>query len=207
MEEKIALVLENGYKFKFDLAFTKGWELFKKGAGGFIGFTLLLMVMCFVLIFIPIVGILSLPFVGLALTAGYFIYAESLQRDEQTFGDFFKGFSFLGQLIMYMLLYLLLMIPYFVLYFSFVLPYGLLLDLFSEMFSGNFDDLEGLIYDLQAAQGSTASTVSYLVSMAYSYYISTSLYLALPLIINGGLSATKAIKASWQIVSKNFFYF
>ncbi len=107
-------LLQKTYTVKIGAYLGSGWALFKKNAVGFIGFTIVLILMVSVpdcILFSPSIGkygadaasfsILSLliltlifVFVFLPLSTGFFIVALKLLRHRATtFGDFFRGFN------------------------------------------------------------------------------------------------------------------
>jgi hypothetical protein len=105
-DAKCEKLIAEGYEFKFGEYINKGFDLFKKNAGGFIGYLLIVIVISCVLAFIPILGSLASLVISPALYAGFFIVGKKILHDEPyEFGDFFKGFNyllhlFLGNLIM-----------------------------------------------------------------------------------------------------------
>lgn len=97
---KIDRILAQGIDFKFGDYISQGFSLLQKNLGGFIGFTLVFIILSGVVGLIPIVGpIANSLFISPALTVGIYLVARKLDRNETTeFGDFFKGFDFIGQL-------------------------------------------------------------------------------------------------------------
>jgi hypothetical protein len=78
-----------------------GWELFKQYPYGFIGFSLLNVIIHLVLYSIPLIGALASIAVSPALAMGNFtVGAKLLQLQTPEFRDFFTGFSFFGQLFL-----------------------------------------------------------------------------------------------------------
>ena len=79
----------------------RGWDLFKRYPGGFVGFFLLYFVMQIVLHLIPLVGSVASFAVGPALIMGNFIVgAKLLQNHTPKFSDFFLGFRFFIPLLL-----------------------------------------------------------------------------------------------------------
>ena len=116
---KIEAIINEGYDFKFGDYISRGFDIVKKNWGGFIGFTILFLIITVVISFIPIVGtIANSLFIAPALTVGFYIVAHKLWKGENTeFGDFFKGFDHIGQLaltaLVQSLIVLASMIPFF----------------------------------------------------------------------------------------------
>ncbi len=99
-QKKLQEVLDYGYQFRFGDYISKGFELFQKNAGGFIGFSFVAGLIIVVVSLIPILGsIASSFFLTPALMVGAYLVAHQLNKGEHTeFGDFFKGFEFVGPL-------------------------------------------------------------------------------------------------------------
>ncbi|MCB0560970.1 MAG: hypothetical protein H6573_06260 [Lewinellaceae bacterium] len=99
-EKKLQEILDYGYEFHFGEYISKGFELFQKNAGGFIGFAFVAGLIVMVASLIPFIGsIASGFFLSPALTVGAYLVANKLDKGERTeFADFFKGFDFIGPL-------------------------------------------------------------------------------------------------------------
>lgn len=97
---RIDEIILNGYNFNFGDYISRGFALLQKNLGGFILFSLVFIVLSSVISFIPYLGtVANSLFISPALTVGFYIVAHKLDKVEQTeFGDFFKGFDFIGQL-------------------------------------------------------------------------------------------------------------
>jgi uncharacterized membrane protein len=80
--------------------FKAGWEIFKKYPAGFLGYTLLLMVIYYVLHPLPRIGGLAAFALTVPLHAGYFVVSAKLLKNQvPDFIDFFSGYNFLLQLV------------------------------------------------------------------------------------------------------------
>jgi len=119
-ETRLSNALAGSYQFKMGDYINKGFDIFKKDPGIFIGFTLVYLVISIVLGIIPIVGSIATMAISVPLSAGFFIMANKIDKNEShTFGDFFKGFDFFLPLfligfvggIITMLCLLLLILP------------------------------------------------------------------------------------------------
>ncbi|XGV94591.1 MAG: glycerophosphoryl diester phosphodiesterase membrane domain-containing protein [Leptolyngbya sp. BL-A-14] len=92
-------LLQKDYTVKIGEYIGSGWDLFKKNAVGFIGFTILVAVINIVLTKInqsasPVGTLISVLISG-PLNAGFLIVAFKLLRGRATsFGDFFRGFNY-----------------------------------------------------------------------------------------------------------------
>jgi hypothetical protein len=81
--------------------FRTGWELFKQYPGGFIGFSLVYVVIILILYIIPLLGWLLFFAVSPALIMGNFVVsARLLQGQTPGFRDFFTGFHFFLPLLL-----------------------------------------------------------------------------------------------------------
>jgi uncharacterized membrane protein len=130
-------LLQKSYTVKIGEYVGSGWETFKKNAGGFVGFTIVLFLINIALAKInesasPVGSLISLLISG-PLNAGFLIVAFKVLRHRETaFGDFFRGFNnylplFLVSLVSGVLIglgFLLLIIPgiYLAVAYTFALP-------------------------------------------------------------------------------------
>jgi hypothetical protein len=91
---RLNAVLSDGYQFRLGDYISKGFNIFGKNAGMFIGYLLVSMVISICLSIIPILGQLASLFLSAALTAGYYIVAHKTERGEYPqFSNFFDGFN------------------------------------------------------------------------------------------------------------------
>jgi uncharacterized membrane protein len=97
---KIERIINEGYDFKFGEYISRGFSIVQKNWGGFIGFTILFLILVMVIGLIPIIGyVANTFFITPALTVGFYLVANKLWTGQNTeFGDFFKGFDNIGQL-------------------------------------------------------------------------------------------------------------
>ena len=97
---KIERIIAEGINFRFGDYISRGFEIFQKNMGIFIGFTLVFFIVSMVIGVIPFVGLFANNLVvSPALTVGLYLVARKLDRGERAeFGDFFKGFDFVAQL-------------------------------------------------------------------------------------------------------------
>lgn len=103
---KFQQILDRGYRFRMGDYISKGFELFGKNAGMFIGYTFVFMLISMLSSVIPVIGPIVNGFIlSPALTVGFFLVAHKLNKGEGTaFEDFFKGFDRIGQLALATLL-------------------------------------------------------------------------------------------------------
>lgn len=97
---KIDRIINEGSDFKFGDYISRGFEIFQKDMGSFIGFAAIMIVLTMVIGMIPFIGpIANQLVVSPALTVGAYLVARKLDCGEANeFGNFFKGFDYVGQL-------------------------------------------------------------------------------------------------------------
>ncbi|MFQ5447061.1 MAG: hypothetical protein ACE5FF_09005 [Saprospiraceae bacterium] len=100
VNSRIEEIIQEGYDFRFGDYISKGFSLLQKNLGGFIIYAVVTLGLIMVINFIPFIGALVNNFILTpVLTVGAFIAAHKLDKGEQTeFGDFFKGFDYVGPL-------------------------------------------------------------------------------------------------------------
>jgi hypothetical protein len=93
--------LIHAYDFSIGDAIGEGFELFKSRIGEFVLYTILMLIITSIATAIPF----ALLLVAGPMAAGYYLFAHKIKtRQALEFGDFFKGFDHLGQLILYTLI-------------------------------------------------------------------------------------------------------
>jgi uncharacterized membrane protein len=137
--ESVEALVQRGYTVKIGDYIQQGWELFKKNAGLYIAFTLIMVLINAVLAWInrsasPLGSVISMVIAG-PLGAGWYIVAfKQIRNRLPEFGDFFKGFNnflpfFLVSLISGILIglgFLLFIIPgiYLAVAYMFAMPFA-----------------------------------------------------------------------------------
>jgi hypothetical protein len=117
IQEKVQDLFVNGYDFQANEYLRSGYNMLRDRFWFFIGYAALVLVTNAVIGYIPVLGFLATTFVlGPVFNAGYFIVAEKVVHEEEPeFNTFFKGFTYVGQLALYTLVYmgiiLILFIP------------------------------------------------------------------------------------------------
>ncbi len=75
--------------------FRAGWALFKAYPAGFVGYFILVMVISFVLRWVPVIGWLATFALMSPLNAGFFVVSAKLLKNQKPeFTDFFSGIKF-----------------------------------------------------------------------------------------------------------------
>ncbi len=101
VKEKAEILSKQGYLTDIGEYIRKGYSIFEKDMGNFIGYTLLVFLIALVSGIIPFASL----FVTGPLIAGYYIIARKIDKaEEYEFGDFFGGFDFILQLFIFTLI-------------------------------------------------------------------------------------------------------
>ncbi len=205
--DKLEQALTEGYRFEMGKYMGDGWDYFKKGAGNFIGFMLVFLIISivagFTLGLIPIIGNILTSILNYILIAGVFIYTRNMLNGQGEFGDFFGGFNYVKEIVMYSLVYILLMLPAFLLVIFAVLPEG-----FIDVVTSSSDPQQ-IIEEMQYLSSSISGiTILWILLAAiYLLYIGLSYSLALIFIVDRNMGFWDAMEASRKLVGKNFLSF
>ncbi|MBL0098849.1 MAG: hypothetical protein IPP49_01370 [Saprospiraceae bacterium] len=98
--QSIQRAIDNGYSFPIGNYFSRGWEIFKRNPGAYIGYTLIFILVSIVINMIPLLGMLIALIVNPALMVGTAIAAYKQEKHNDTeFGNFFKGSTILHSLL------------------------------------------------------------------------------------------------------------
>ncbi len=153
-------VLANGHNLSMREALKTAWEIYSKGWGLYIGYTIVFALISLVTILIPILGGLTyIFFLGPVLFVGFFIVSDLIYRGEgYSFGNFFDGFrSKSGTIVLNTLiligLVILLLSPFFVLFGSIFMniaklgyrPGNDLMEFYATLFSSLGASLAGVM--------------------------------------------------------------
>jgi|AntAceMinimDraft_17_1070374.scaffolds.fasta_scaffold34023_3 uncharacterized membrane protein len=99
-------IIENGYEFNTNKYITKGYYLFMQNIKGFVQFSLLILLLqIFIgLIHNPGIEVVMNFIVFVPLTAGFYFIADRIYKHEKyEFKDFFLGFNYFKELLIYSL--------------------------------------------------------------------------------------------------------
>jgi len=192
-----------GYEFKMGKYFSDGWDLFKKGAGNYIGFTIVFFLMVMMLVFIPFVNMIVTA-IEYVLIAGIFIYTRNLTKGKGEFANFFEGFKDFVPILLFTLTLLALMIPAIMIFFFYLVPEGFI----NEMMNG-YSDPEYIVEEFMAMfEGNVGSIIFlYLVIMLYIMYLYISYSFTLLNIVDRKMKFWDAMELSRKVVAKNFLSF
>ena len=189
---RIENVLNNGYTFQLSQYISKGFNIFGKNAGLFIGYLLVYMCISAGLSIIPLIGQIASALISGALVAGYFIVADKTDRGEFVeFSNFFDGFKSWSPLVIASLLTGLLIVALLIPFgFYFFIKFGL------SSFSGgrygmpDFGALDVLVI------------VAFFIAMVYvsMSFIYTSFF-----IVFDKMEPWAAMMTSRKVVEQSFF--
>lgn len=196
-------LLAHGYDFNMGKYMGDGWDLFKKGAGSYIGFTVVFFVIVMVLVFIPFVNMLVSVF-EYVMISGIFIYSRNLLNGKGEFANFFEGFNSFGQIFLFMLVMLAFTMPAVIIFIIYLLPDG-----FMNSAMNGFADAEFLAEELLASfqENIGAIIFLYIALLLYVIYLYISYSFTLVLIVDRKMRFWDAMELSRKVVAKNFFSF
>ena len=187
--------IQNGYDFNIGAYISKGFELFKGNPGGYLGFTVVFIIISFITSVIPILGTLVGIGINPPLMVGIPMAAHKQENySDIEFGNFFKGFDHFAQLIVAniitILIYIIISLPLiFMLGFTFI----------SALASGDADTVMDS-FDSFAGIG-----IWIILFILLFIYVGISLRWTNYLIVFHGYDAVSAIKTSWLLTNKKWF--
>ncbi len=187
-------VIDQGYEFRFGDYISKGFDIINKDVGLFIAFTLVYGIINWAAGMIPIAGDLANALIlSPCLTAGYFLAARIVDsRQSLQFGDFFKGFDWLVQLLVVALIQIAIFL---------LIAAPILGTIGWSLFTNGFDDPEAVLTMFE----SFAPWMLLLLIPVIYFGIVWSF--APYLIVFHDMEAWPAMEASRQIISQKFFIF
>ncbi len=194
-------LIEDGYSFNMGQYFSEGWDLFKRGAGSFIGFGILMIIIVIVVSIIPGVSLIN-GIISSALSAGIFLFCRGIKDGNEDFGMFFNGFNYFSQILLYSLVLFLFYIPALILVFTVMIPFEIL----PELFAGSVDPeyfAEDFAYMMEGRLGIFFGVG--LLVFIMMIYLSVSYTFVLPLIVDEKMKFWDAMETSRKIVAKQFF--
>lgn len=198
LNPRVDSAITNGYEFKLGQYFSKGFEIFKKNPGGFIIFTIVSFLISAIISFIPFIGSIIGIFISPCLSVGNPIAAHLLEKkNDQEFGNFFKGFEHLGQLVVS---YLLILVIIIVLFIPFLIVVGL--NIVPALINADSDAIESIFSEIGS---SSLIITTILLFLAVVIYVSVCIRWAYFFVVFHKYDAVEAIKASWKIVHKRWF--
>ncbi len=183
-QNKIDDLIENGFALKVSEYISGGFQMVKDNLGPFIGFTVLMFIINSAAGMVPFGAVA----VGAPLSAGLFIAANKVSRGyELQFADFFKGFEYFGQLVVYTLLLVLM-------FAALAVPMGIMI---FSMVAMDFNEGPAILIGL----------VFGLAIFAVAIYLAVSFMWAPYLIVFGKKKAWESMETSRNIIKNDFWNF
>jgi hypothetical protein len=193
--QQITSAIENGYSFRTGDYFNQGLEIFKKNPGGYIGYIIVFGVISMITGLIPILGNLIGLVINPPLAVGMAIAAHKQETEQnEDFGNFFKGFDHIVQLVIANIL--MLGIYFFI---SLPLIYNIGLPIIMSIISGNPEDAFELFSQIENFG------LVFFFTILVSIFITISLRWTNYFIVFYKYDAIEALKTSWKMVNKNWF--
>jgi hypothetical protein len=198
---RIDAILQKNYTVRVGEFISQGWQLVKQNLGGFIGFTLILILIN------AILG--SIPFVPLViygpLCAGFYIVAFKLLRNRITaFDDFFGGFSKFLQLFLASLVPNLLILASLI---PLALLWGAFIAKFMNAIAATNTTDTSVVFSAAASlpMPGPLFTLLSLLLLIPAIYLSVAYTLAIPFVVDKKLPFWDAMEASRKLISKKWF--
>ncbi|MCB0517754.1 MAG: hypothetical protein H6577_05095 [Lewinellaceae bacterium] len=192
---RIEAIIQEGYDFKFGEYISRGFDLLQKNLGGFILYTLVYLAIVMVVQFIPFIGPVAVQFfISPALTVGFFLVAHKLDRGETAeFGDFFRGFDYIGQLALTSLVMTVIIIASIIPFFLAVAGSGLFEWYMDAM------QMKTEIGDLPQMPG-----WAFLLLLP-AIYLGIAYYWAYMFVVFHNLTFWEALESSRKLITKHWF--
>lgn len=186
-------ILLNGYETHTSQYISKGYEIFKQNAGGFIGFIILAFFIRTIAAFIPAIGTVF-SIILIPLYIGVNIVAKKIDQNEPyEFGNFFDGYKKMSPLIGAAFIQGLLAIAMMLIAFvPFFLSYGI--DFFSTLENSSISDSRFMTL-----------IITMVILIVLFIFIFVAWTLSSQLIVFNNNGAWQSMEISRKIVSKKYF--
>ncbi len=197
---KVQNLINSGYEFRFSHYLDTGWKLFQQTPGLFIGGFIALMLFIFALVFIPIVGIIALPFIATIISIGFYIVAhKNATQTNAEFNDFLGGFQFTKEIVLRVIATFIITTIVSIPYYIAIWDTGYF-DWYMNLFQnwGDWESIAGL------GNPPEVSPVYNLLQIP-AYYLSIAYVWSDLFILFKGMSFWDAMEASRQVVTKKWF--
>ena len=203
-KNRIQEIIQNGYNFNFGDYISEGFNIMNKNVGSFIAFFL---IYAFLSLFSQALGALSIfsTFILTPIMLGLYLVAHKVQTGKpHEFGDFFKGFQFIGPIA-------LLLLIQFGLYLLAMLPFGLYMGLtvfpeLQDISLGDFNPSENPEYFLEILTSISAEVNSFLILLTLLpvIYLGISWSFAPFFVIFYNYSPWDALETSRKLITKKW---
>jgi hypothetical protein len=160
--DKYDELVQKGYDFNLSHYLNEGWNVFGRSAGHLILMSIILFLFSIVIILIPLIGILSYPFLIGAFVAGFYGYLHHKETTrEGDFSKMFSGFNEAGSIFGFQGLLFVIYLLLFIISFFIILPEELL----DKVTSG---EIANFYYEREATLRDMIFSVFFMVS-SYTY--------------------------------------
>lgn len=181
-------LIDNGFKLDFGAAFTDAFDHWKENWALITAYSLIMVL----LIFISALTVVGVFIVALPLTVGFHYAAmKHYKGDPVKFGDYFDGFKKTGDLFVLMFIQLLIIAAPIIVLVLVTMPVGMMAEDFSE---------EAML----AYTG--VNVILQFVIMVFAYAMSILFYFAPSLVTMSDLSPVQALKVSFKLAKKQFWW-
>lgn len=193
MTSKLQQSLAKGYEVKIGDYLSKGFDIFKANAGGYIGYAVLYFLITMFINFIPFINLLASVLISPCLVFGFYLVSKSISAEKTVppFGEFFRGFDYFGKIVVVTILsgigYLIILLP-------FIITVGI------SAFSLQDADPQEIIEVITG--GPLFVTI---LTVCAFVYLSVSWVFASMLAVFHDMSAWDALETSRKLVTRNWF--
>ena len=195
---KVDDLLSDGYDFKFSEYISEGFSILNKNVGGFIGYFGVFVIINMATSSIPYLGDIVGMVISYPLTAGFYLVASRISKNETyEFGNFFDGFQLFVPLLILMIFTTLISV-------AAALPMLAVVgfELF-ELFIGGLANDPATILEMFE---SLSYPLLFLTAIPF-IYISIAYGWAPFFVIFHKMSAWEAMEASRKVITKQWFIF
>lgn len=194
-EEQIEKAIRDGYSLNAQEYFSKGYDLFSKNPLGYIGFFMVQILFSMVAGIIPLLKNISDFVITPVLTVGFYTASDDLKRrNNDEFGNYFKGFNFFLRIFMSSLITFLMMM---LIFSPMLFIFGS--DLFDAIVTNDY-------YEMYEQIGEALMTYFWLIIILVLilFYCIISFRWANLLIVFHDYTVVDAFKTSWRLINANF---
>ncbi|MTB52339.1 BPSS1780 family membrane protein [Lewinella sp. W8] len=185
---QVQRAIDQDYNFRFSDYISQGFDIVKSNLGLFMGYTALFFIIVSIIGVIPFLGTLGTLVVSPCLTVGFYLAAKKTEyRQHLEFSDFFKGFDYLGPLVV-----------------AALIQFGIIMAIMIPFFAAIF-----LTMDVNGLDNGDLGAFPWwaFILIIPIIYLAISWSFAPLLIVFQKMKAWDALEASRKIISKQWFVF
>ncbi len=189
--EELFALAESKHDIRISESIQEGFKIFQKNAGGFIGITVIYLIVNYVLNLIPFVGSTITNFVGAFFYAGMIVVCKKIRNEEEVqFNDFFEVFKNPGPFI------LLVFVQFAIIFLMAIPAVAFFFIRYKDVFVGSATPSIEMYYSIGPVIFLALIPVFFL-SMCYTFSFHVYLFI--------NQDFWTAMEASRKLVMKNFF--